>query len=51
MSLDENWELYKTFYKVAKYSSFKKAAKELYITQPSITRAMSALENNLNTKI
>lgn len=51
MSLDENWELYKTFYKVAKYSSFKKAAKELYITQPSITRAMSALENNLNTKL
>ena len=23
MSLDINWELYKTFYKVAKYSSFK----------------------------
>lgn len=51
MSLDINWELYKTFYKVAKYSSFKKAAKELYITQPSITRAISTLESNLNTKL
>lgn len=51
MSLDENWELYKTFYQVSKYSSFSKAAEELYITQPSISRAMSALEKNLNTRL
>lgn len=51
MSLDENWELYKTFYQVSKYSSFSKAAEELYITQPSISRAMSALEKNLKTRL
>lgn len=51
MSLDENWELYKTFYKVAKYSSFSKAADELFITQPTISRSMANLERNLNTKL
>lgn len=49
MSLDSNWDLYKTFYAVAKCSSFSKAAEKLYITQPSISHAMKTLEENLGT--
>ena len=51
MSLNDNWELYRTFYTVAKCNSFSQAADELFITQPSISRAMANLENNLNTKL
>lgn len=51
MSLDSNWDLYKTFYQVAKYSSFSKAAEKLYITQPSISYAMKTLEDNLGIKL
>lgn len=51
MSLDSNWDLYKTFYSVAKCSSFSKAAENLYITQPSISHAMKILEDNLETKL
>lgn len=51
MSLEENWDLYKTFYSVAKYNSFSKAAEKLYVTQPSISYAIKQLESNLNTKL
>ena len=51
MSLEENWDLYKTFYTVAKCSSFSKAAEKLYITQPSISYAIKQLETNLETKL
>ena len=51
MSLDSNWDLYKTFYAVAKCSSFSKAAEKLYITQPSISHSMKTLEDNLSTKL
>ena len=51
MSLEENWDLYKTFYMVAKCSSFSKAAEKLYVTQPSISYSIKQLETNLNTKL
>ena len=51
MSLEENWDLYKTFYTVAKCSSFSKAAEKLYVTQPSISYSIKQLETNLNTKL
>lgn len=51
MSLDDNWELYKKFYFVAKCKSFSQAAEDLYITQPSISRSIATLERNLNTKL
>ena len=51
MSLEENWDLYKTFYEVAKCSSFSKAAEKLYVTQPSISYAIKQLETNLDTKL
>ena len=51
MSLEENWDLYKTFYTVAICSSFSKAAEKLYVTQPSISYSIKQLETNLNTKL
>ena len=51
MSLDLNWDLYKTFYAVAKCSSFSKAADKLCVTQPSISYAIKQLESNLDTKL
>lgn len=51
MGLEENWDLYKTFYTVAKCSSFSKAAERLYVTQPSVSYAMKILEENLKTKL
>jgi len=51
MGLEENWDLYKTFYTVAKCSSFSKAAERLYVTQPSVSYAMKMLEENLKTKL
>lgn len=51
MSFDLNWELYKTFYIVAKYGSFSKAAKKLYITQPSVSYSIKQLEEILETKL
>lgn len=51
MSLEENWDLYKNFYEVAKCSSFSKAAEKLYVTQPSISYSIKKLESNLHTKL
>lgn len=51
MSLEENWDLYKNFYEVAKCSSFSKAAEKLYVTQPSISYSIKKLESNLDTKL
>ena len=51
MSLEENWDLYKTFYEVAKCSSFSKAAEKLYVSQPSISYSIKQLETNLETKL
>lgn len=51
MGLEENWDMYKTFYTVAKCSSFSKAADRLYVTQPSVSYAMKILEENLKTKL
>lgn len=43
--------LYKTFYIVAKYNSFTKAAENLYISQPAITQAVKKLEEQLNVEL
>lgn len=51
MNLNDNWELYKKFYFVAKCKSFSQAAEELFITQPSISRSIATLERNLKTKL
>lgn len=46
--MDINLELYKVFYTVAKNKSMTKAAKELNISQPAISKSIKNLENQLN---
>ena len=46
-----NLNLLKYFYEVVKEKNITKAAKNLYVTQPAITRAIKELEKNLNTKL
>lgn len=36
---------------VAKYKSFSKAAKELYLSQPNISQNINSLENEIGYKI
>lgn len=46
-----NFELYKTFYIVAKLGNFTKAAKKMYISQPGISKAIKTLEEQLDCKL
>lgn len=39
------------FYKVAELKSFTKAAKELYVSQPTVTNYIQQLEDKLNVKL
>lgn len=41
----------KSFVKVVKYKSFSKAAKELYLTQPTISNNIQSLESELETTL
>lgn len=47
--MDQNLSQYKIFYEVAKTGNISKAAKELYISQPAISKAIGKLEDSLNT--
>lgn len=42
-----NLELYKTFYNVAKYKSMTKAANELLVSQPAISKSIRTLEGEI----
>lgn len=44
-------ELYKTFYYVAKNESITRAANELMISQPAISKSIKTLEEQLNTNL
>ena len=46
-----NFELYKTFYSVAKNQNITKAAKELMISQPAVSKAIKTLEEQLNCSL
>ncbi len=46
-----NFELYKVFYLTAKSGSLSKAAKELYITQPSVSHSIKLLEDTLGLQL
>ena len=48
-SMEQNLSQYKIFYEVAKAGNISKAAKELYISQPAISKAISKLEESLST--
>lgn len=47
--MENNLSYYNIFYTVAKAQNISKAAKELYISQPAISKAIAKLEQNLNT--
>ncbi len=47
--MQENLNLYHIFYTTAKAGNISKAAKELYISQPAISKAIKKLEGSLNT--
>lgn len=49
--MDNNLNLYHIFYTVAMHKNISGAAKELFISQPAISKAISKLENNLETKL
>ena len=46
-----NLNLYKVFYDVCKYGNFSKAAEFTYSTQPSISKSIKKLEEELNTQL
>ena len=46
-----NFEYYKVFYVIAKNKNITKAANELNISQPAISRMLKAMEDQMNTKL
>jgi len=44
-------DLYRVFCEVARYKSFSKAAKELYMTQPAVSQAIMNLETELGVRL
>lgn len=49
--MQENLSLYHIFYTVGKTGNISLAAKELYISQPAVSRAIKKLEENLDTQL
>ena len=47
--MEQNLSQYKIFYEVAKAGNISKAAKELYISQPAISKAISKLEDSFQS--
>ena len=45
--MEQHLSQYKIFYEVARTGNISKAAKELYISQPAISKSISKLEENL----
>ncbi len=46
-----NLNLYKYFFKVAKYESYTKAAEELMVSQPSLSYSIKVLEEQIGVKL
>ena len=49
--MNQNLSSYWIFYTVANAGNISKAAKELYISQPAISKSIQKLEENLNCKL
>jgi DNA-binding transcriptional LysR family regulator len=49
--MEQNLSLYKIFYTVALAGNISKAAKELYISQPAISKSITKLEQSLDTTL
>ena len=46
--MEQNLSLYRIFFEVAQTGNISRAAKNLYISQPAISKAISKLEDNLH---
>ena len=51
MKMNINFEYYKIFYMIAKNKNITKAANELHISQPAISRMLKTMEEQINTKL
>jgi DNA-binding transcriptional LysR family regulator len=51
MNMEQNLSQYKIFYEVAKTGNISKAAKELFISQPAISKSISKLEGSLGVSL
>lgn len=49
--MDQNLSQYRIFYAVASAGNISRAAKELYISQPAISKSISKLEDSLGTTL
>lgn len=49
--MDQNLSLYRIFYSVANTGNISHSAKELYISQPAISKAIRKLEDSLDTTL
>ncbi len=49
--MDDHLNLYYIFYIVANTENISRAARKLFITQPSISKSINRLENELNTQL
>lgn len=49
--MEQNLSLYRIFYTVAGAGNISKAARELYISQPAISKAIGKLEDSLSTTL
>ena len=49
--MEQNLSQYRIFYEVARAGNISKAAKELYISQPAISKSISKLEDNLGVSL
>ena len=49
--MEQNLSHYKIFYEVAKAGNISKAAKELFISQPAISKSISKLEDGLGVTL
>ena len=49
--MEQNLSQYKIFYEVAKAGNISKPAKELYISQPAISKSISKLEDSLGVSL
>lgn len=49
--MDQNLNLYQIFHTVATTGNISQASKELFVSQPAISKSISKLEKNLNTTL
>lgn len=49
--MNQNLSLYKIFYSTAKAGNISKAAQELYISQPAISKSIKKLEESMETEL